>query len=268
MIAIPVLIFMCFAALVLGSWCGTINFYVFSILSGFIYWFGVRRRNLHPDKVFSNEVIFFLGAITIIWAIAGKSDISNAHGNFLALIRSSYSIYGILGYCLKSNIIWFMALISLGSSGDALKGSTFVDYYLNMNDPDQLVFAGVALTAVALFFQKKNGFEPIFRATLVTDLLYLFIVLCIMLVFGEYGYMIIFGLTSIGAIRHGLRFNPRMTRSFGITFFLVNLYTRFLQYFEGFILKAIFFILLGISFYFLSLLADKIWQLGESKRSS
>ncbi|MGZ3746273.1 MAG: DUF2157 domain-containing protein [Pseudobdellovibrionaceae bacterium] len=263
-----------------------VKFFGLSILSGLIYWVGIRKRAIHPYKVFSNEAILFLGVIATAGAIyqLGRA-FDTGSGHFSVLLLLSFFVYGILGYYFKSNLIWLFALISFGSWMGTETGyaSGWGAYYLGMNYPFRFVLFGGILTGLALSFEKKNWFEYFFRSTLTMGLLYLFIALWIMSIFGNYGDMaswnqvkqielfhwsLLFGLASAAAIYHGLKFDNGMTKGFGITFLLINLYTRFFEYFWDSIHKAIIFALLGISFWYLGSRAEKIWHLGESKKIS
>jgi hypothetical protein len=263
-----------------------VKFFWLSIFSGLIYWYGIRRRQLQPTKVFSNEAILFLGVLATAGAIyqLGRAFDSGS-GHFSILLFLSFIVYGVLGFYFKSNLIWLFSLISLGSWMGTETGyaSGWGAYYLGMNYPLRFVLFGGILSVVALIFEKQSWMQNFFRSTLAIGLLYLFIALWIMSIFGNYGDMtswnqikqielfhwaLLFGIAAGAAIYHGLRFENGMTKGFGITFLFINLYTRFFEYFWDATHKAIFFGLLGISFWFLGSRAEKIWHLGESKKVS
>ena len=107
-------------------------------------------------------------------------------------------------------------------------------------------------------------------------LLYLFISLWILSVFGNYGdieewydvkqselfyWGIIFAAAALGAIYYGLKRDDNISKSFGITFLFINLYTRYFEYFWDASEKAIFFAVLGVSFWLIGWKAEKIWNL-------
>ncbi|BCA56810.1 hypothetical protein W02_39500 [Nitrospira sp. KM1] len=123
--------------------------------------------------------------------------------------------------------------------------------------------------------------QRFYRSTLVAGLLYLFIALWIMSIFGNYSDMhvwervkqielfhwsIIFGGVAGRAIYHGLRHDNDIPKGFGITFAGVNLYTRFFELFWNSLHKAIFFALLAASFWYIGSKAETIWNLGKDKR--
>lgn len=262
-----------------------VKFFSLSLFAGLIYWAGIKRRAIHPHKVFSNEAILFLGVMATagaIYQLGRMFDTGNGH--FSVLLLLSLFVYGIIGYYLKSNLIWLFALISFGSWIGTETGyaSGWGAYYLGMNYPLRFVLFGGVLTGLTISLEKRMWFEHFFRSTLVMGLLYLFIALWIMSIFGNYGDMtswnsvkqielfhwsLLFGLASAGAIYHGLKNDNGTTKGFGITFLLINLYTRFFEYFWDSVHKAIIFALLGVSFWFLGTHAEKLWNLGETKKA-
>jgi hypothetical protein len=253
-----------------------------SLLAAGLYWWGVHRRALDPAQVYRNEAILFLGVLVTAGAIYQLGmALDTGSGHFSILLLLSFLIYGILGIAVDSNLIWVFALASLGSWMGTETGymSGWGAYYLGMNFPLRFVLFGGILTAAAFTLETHPKTQRFYRSTLTMGLLYLFIALWIMSIFGNYGDMqawerakqielfhwsILFGLVACGAIYHGLKYDNGITKGFGLTFLFINLYTRFFELFWNSIHKAIFFALLGISFWYLGAKAEKIWNLGRS----
>ena len=74
-------------------------------------------------------------------------------------------------------------------------------------------------------------------------------------------WSLLFVLAAIGAIYYGLKQDDQVSRGFGITFLFINLYTKYFEYFWDATHKAVFFVILGVSFWFLGWRAEKIWNL-------
>jgi hypothetical protein len=253
-----------------------------SLLAAGLYWWGVHRRALDPAQVYRNEAILFLGVLVTAGAIYQLGmALDTGSGHFSILLLLSFLIYGILGIAVDSNLIWVFALASLGSWMGTETGymSGWGAYYLGMNFPLRFVLFGGILTAAAFTLETHPKTQRFYRSTLTMGLLYLFIALWIMSIFGNYGDMqawerakqielfhwsILFGLVACGTIYHGLKNDNGITKGFGLTFLFINLYTRFFELFWNSIHKAIFFALLGISFWYLGAKAEKIWNLGRS----
>lgn len=249
-------------------------------ISAGLYYLGIRRKRNNPEKVYSNEAIFFLGIVSTAATIAffGKA-VDTGSGHFSLLLLLASIIYGLLGLWFPSKLVWIFSLLSLGSWIGAETGyaSGWGAYYLGMNYPLRFVLLGVVLIAASTYFFKqwkdRADFLPSSR---IIGLLYLFIALWIMSIFGNYGdseswqsakqielfhWSILFAAASIISIYHGIKYDDGMTRGFGITFIFINLYTRFFEYFWEETHKAIFFAILAISFWYLGSRAEKIWHL-------
>ncbi len=252
-----------------------------AVLAAGLYRWGLTRRAQYPDRAYSNEAIMFLGILATASAIyqLGKA-FDTGSGHFSLLILLSFIVYGVLGLAMQSNLIWVFALASLGGWMGTETGyvSGWGAYYLGMNYPLRFVLFGGLLTACALAIESHEPMKRFFRSTLSMGLLYLFIALWIMSIFGNYGDMhawervkqielfhwsILFALTACGAIYHGLKYDNGITKGFGLTFLFINLYTRFFELFWNSLHKAIFFAVLGISFWYLGGKAEAIWNVGR-----
>ena len=251
-----------------------------AIIAALIYYYGLKRKKKAPEKVFSNEAIFFLGVLATAGSVAflGRA-IDTGSGHFTILILLAAIIYGILGLWFPSKLVWIFSLISIGSWMGTETGymSGWGAYYLGMNYPLRFVLFGIILIAFSFIFKRWHFRQDFLRPTRIIGLLNLFIALWIMSIFGNYGDMhewervkqielfhwsLIFGLAALASIYHGMKEDDGMTRGFGITFLFINLYTRFFEYCWDNVHKAIFFALLAISFWYLGSRAERIWNLG------
>jgi len=164
----------------------------FAVVAGGLYYFGIKRRAKRPEKIFSNEAIFFLGVLATAVSIAffGKV-IDTGSGHFSILLLIAAIIYAVLGLWFPSKLIWIFALLSLGSWFGAETGymSGWGAYYLGMNYPIRFVLFGLLLTALSTLFNKWISRQEFLKSTRIMGLLYLFIALWIMSIFGNYGDM-------------------------------------------------------------------------------
>ena len=250
------------------------------VIAALLYTWGIRRKNITPEKVFSNEAIFFLGVVaTAISIYFFGGALETESDDFSMLLLLGVIIYGALGLWFPSKLVWIFCLVSLASWFGARTGyvSGWGAYYLGMNYPVRFVLFGLVLIFAGNFvFTQWQSRSEFLRPTRAVGLLYLFIALWLMSIFGNYGdvdswerarqielfhWSLLFGLAAIGAIWHGIKFDDGMTRGFGITFIFINLYTRFFEYFWDGTHKAIFFAILGISFWYLGSRAEQIWHL-------
>jgi uncharacterized membrane protein len=161
-------------------------------------------------------------------------------------------------------------------------------YFLGMNYPLRFVLFGALLTLLGIAGERAwiagSGAEspkPLDRLislsaeTKVIGLLNLFVALWILSIFGNYGdlvawervrqyelfhWSVLFGAAAIAAIGYGLKHDDAVLRGFGLVFLLINLYTRFFEYFWDSLHKAAFFAVLAVSFWYLGSKAEAIWR--------
>ena len=146
-----------------------------------------------------------------------------------------------------------------------------------MNYPLRFTLFGGLLTAAALALERQERFRPLRRVSLTMGLLYLFVSLWLLSIFGNHGDMgewenakqlellhwsLLFALVAAWAIWQGLRHDDAALKGFGLTFLLINGYTRFFEYFWDALNKVVFFAILAVSFWMLGRLAEKWWRRG------
>ncbi|HKE61386.1 MAG TPA: hypothetical protein VKB33_02890 [Nitrospira sp.] len=257
-----------------------------SVIAAGLYRWGVVRRRQAPDKVYRNEAILFLAVLVTAGAISQLGmALDTGSGHYSLLLLFSFLVYAALGILLESNLIWVFALASLGGWMGTETGymSGWGAYYLGMNYPLRFVLFGALLTGGALALEHHPIAQRFYRSTLVMGLLYLFIALWIMSIFGNYGDMnswervkqielfhwsILFAAVAAWAVYHGLRHDNDITKGFGLTFLGINLYTRFFELFWDNLHKAVFFALLGASFWYIGSKAETIWNLGKREENA
>src|SRR5690606_23086964 len=70
---------------------------------------------------------------------------------------------------------------------------------------------------------------------------------------------------SAGLAWYGLKNKDAVAREFGIVFFIINLYTRFFEYLWDNLNRAVFFLILALSFWFVGRWAERRWNRDKSK---
>lgn len=254
-----------------------------ALLASAAFYAGFCRRRKKPERVFSNEAIFFLGVLLCAGAITflGRA-IDTGSGHFSLLLLLAAIVYGALGLTLSSKLIWVFSLLSLGSWFGAETGyvSGWGAYYLGMNYPTRFVLFGAVLTGLSFGFGHLAPLRQFKHSTYVMGLLYLFIALWILSIFGNYDHErwsrisqiallrwgLLFALAAIAAIIYGLKQDDYTSRSFGITFLFINLYTKYFEFFWDTTHKALFFLIMALSFWIIGNYAEKIWNLEFLKR--
>jgi hypothetical protein len=251
-----------------------------SLVAGGFYAWSVRRKRAAPEKIYSNEALCFLGVLSTAGAVESLGEaLSAGGGRFSILFLIAALLYGLIGLAFPSVQVWIFALLSLGSwiGFETGYASGWGAYFLGMNYPFRFLIFGALLAAASHLFLEWPARARFWRPTFVVGLLLLFVSLWIMSIFGNYADLHVWHRGSYGelflwcalfaaasglAIWYGLRFGERISIGFGITFLFINLYTRFFEHFWNPLHKAVFFALLGISFWLIGSRAERIWTLG------
>ena len=241
-----------------------------SIAGGFYYW-GLRRRRTCPQTAYRNEALFFLGVLSTAGAIGSFASLFPHVENFSPILLIAALIYGALGLFFPSTLVWVFSLCSIASWYGCETGyaSDWGTYFFGMNYPARFIPFSLALIALAFTFKSAKYSKRFFdfhKPTYVFGLLNLFMALWILSIWGtELGggsglvWSLVFGVAALFCIYCGLKFDDGPARGFGVTFFLINLHTKYFEFFWSQTDKAIFFLILGLSFWAIGSQAEKLW---------
>lgn len=250
-----------------------------AIIAALCFYIGRRWEKRHPEKIFSNEALIFTGVLFTASCIAflGKA-LDNGSGHYSLLFLLSVFVYGYLAWRMDSRLIWLFALVSLGSWFGTETGyqTHWRDYFLGLNYPLRFVLFSMVLVSACYILKKQKWFSRFWELTYVVGLLYLFMSLWLLSIFGNYGNMdnwwhikqislfywgIISGTVAASFLLFGLRTKDVIAREFGITFLLIFIYTKYFEYFWDNTNKTLFFAILGLSFWLIGRKAEHIWNL-------
>lgn len=252
---------------------------VFAFSAAAIYYWTYRRSRKFPSNIYSNEFTLILAVLSTATSIGYLGmALDNGSGHFSLLLLIAAFVYGAIGLLFPSVLVWIFAILSIGAWFGTETGyvSGWSAYYLGMNYPLRFVLFGCVLTGLSFLFSRHDFLINFQKSTYVLGLLYLFISLWMLSIFGNYGniddwfdtkqisligYGIIFGSVALLAIWWGLKQDDYISRSFGLTFLFINLYTRYFEFFWDAMHKAIFFLILAATFWLIGNNAEKIWNL-------
>ena len=251
----------------------------FCLVAIIFYFLGLRSKQKNPDRKLSSETLMLAGAFSTAACIGflGRVLGKDTH-YFTVLFFLSILIYGYLAYKLQSKLLWVFTLVALGVwfATETAYQSNWGWKFLGMNFPLRFTIFGGLITAAAVFVQPKIKFLKEFQQTsIIVGLMYTMIALWTLSIFGNYSdfdawtlirqYEIFYwGLLalviSLALAIYGLKTKDSVLRDIGFVFFLLNLYTRFVEYLWDNINRTIFFLLLAISFWLVGIWSEKIWK--------
>jgi len=254
---------------------------LFLIATGLYYW-ALRRRKKYFRRAFSNELLFLFGAISVAFGITYLGfSLDMYDGYFPILILVASLIYGLVGILLPSSINWYLALgtLAVWFGTETAYRSNWEDYFFGMNYPLRYLLFGVLLLGMYSLLNTLKLSEKFVKSTYVVGLLSLFSSFWMLSIFGNYSdleawsqvaqhrfiyWALLLALASGLAIWYGLRQQDRILRDIGIVFLLLNIYTRYFEYFWDSLHKVIFFSIMAISFWLIGRKSENIWSLNES----
>jgi hypothetical protein len=251
------------------------------LISALLYYLALVRRAKYPNRVFSNEALFLFGAVCTAFAISYLGFSLNMYdGYFPVLILLAACIYGITGLMLDSSINWYLSLgaFALWFGTETAYRSGWEDYFLGMNYPMRYLLFGVLLIGLHQLLKKAAIGKKFINSTYAIGLLSLFFSFWLLSIFGNHTdldawsevsqakfvyWALLLGIFASGAIWYGLKYRDRIAREMGIIFLLLNIYTRYFEYFWDSLHKVVFFLILALSFWLLGRKAENIWSLAE-----
>lgn len=243
------------------------------------YFLGLRSKKNSPQATFTSETLMLAGSFAVAAAIGFLGQVLDRETHYFTFcFLLSVIVYAILAVKLHSNLIWVFTLVALGI-WFATETSSYSDWgwkFLGMNFPLRFTIFGFLLTAFAVWVQPRVVvLKPFESISFIIGLLYTMIALWALSIFGNYssfdawtqvrqfeifywGMLAI--VLSLALALYGMKTKDTISRDIGFIFFLLNLYTRFVEYLWDNINRAIFFLLLAVSFWIVGRWSEQIWK--------
>jgi hypothetical protein len=271
------------------------NVFITGAISAAIFRYGRFLRRKPGHRTIGVELVFLVAAMFLYVSVnfLGIAILPGGleHRTFPFVVATL--VYALLGLWLPSKLVWVLGLLSLGAWIGVATGGTndFASTFLGMHYPIRFAVLGAVLSLLGIVGEQafqpqergialKNPLWAMSPQTKVFGLLVLFIALWILSILGNFGVLLPWGnvnqgslfhwtlllvAASVAAIWFGLKHEDNVLRGFGMASLLVNLYTRYFEYFWHTFNRALFFAVLAASFWFLGSRAQAIWALGTEK---
>ncbi|MEC8882233.1 MAG: hypothetical protein VX737_03025 [Pseudomonadota bacterium] len=257
-----------------------VNFLGFHFVQKFMYWMeaggtalffgllavvffaaGVFSSSRYPENTYMSEASHFLGVFfTSSSLVFLFHALGVPHMVFYNFLLVSFFLYAVIAFCTGSRLVWVFSLLSMGSWLGHETAYINGLYVLSLSLPLVTCLYGVVLTTAAVFFRDNTFFARFYLSTAVLGLVYLFISLWVLSLsssvlsffgfdMGRLFWSLVFAFAALVALWHGLKYDHAITRGFGCSFLLINLYTQYFSYCYHLLPKAVFFLILAISFW-------------------
>jgi hypothetical protein len=232
------------------------------ILAAVCFWQALKRKSRISSTIF--EIYLIPGALTaLISLVYFCKDWGNGASYTLFLGLAALLFFG-LSTGFRSLVLWVgLILAAMGWFG-AFSTAFGHDYlFLGMNYPVRFTVFGLVMLAGSYAQQLTPRLAPMSGITWHAGLLVFLTGLWGVSVFGNFnhldewqavrqtrvlGYALLSGLITGGLLWFGIRTDNRPARDYGILFVLLNLYTRYFEYFWDAINKGLSFLILALSF--------------------
>lgn len=257
----------------------SIKFLSLTIITAMIFTYGLKRKKLYPSLNFRNAAILFLANITAAGALYYLYKMINCapeyRDYFLLFSAILFVTFAIVS---RNQLTWILSIFLLAAFYSLRMGylSGYGAYYLGINMPLQFLLFSLTILILSTLMNNYKMVSYFQNSTYKLGLLFTFITLWILSIFGNYSdfeswlkasqieffhWSILFAAASFAAIYYGIVHDDYPSRAFGITFLFINLYTRYFEFFWDHVHKALFFIVLAIISWILGSKAEKIWNL-------
>lgn len=251
---------------------------VFTLL-GFYY--TKIRFQKHKTTPFRNQSFLLIAAFLSLASISYWAKTMHVfQNNYAGIFLLASIIYVALAIYFNSQTIWVLSILMLafayGLFSVLLSNDVDREIFLGMNFPFRFIPFSLILLAFLLLFNKSEKLKPFYKTHYIVGLLFFFFSLWLVSIFGNFeSYerwntvtqfqfifwdLVLFVLTSFG-MYFGLKRNDFVIGNISLMFFILNLITRYFEYFWIPLHKSIFFMILAIVFWLVGSKAEKLWNL-------
>ena len=247
------------------SWSEMIIAFITTVLS--VLWFlYISRKRKHISEA-AYEVYMVLGGLSVLTSLVYWCKELGVDKTYTAFLGVAMPLLAILAHVFRSRALWIGAIgTAIIWFGSISTWQSMDNLFLGMNYPMRYTAFGLVLLALAFAQQQVRAISFAWRITYITGLIAVFTGLWGVSIFGNYGslalwqqvrqihvlaYSIVFAAAAALSFYLGVRYKDEVARDMGVLFLLINLYTRYFEYFWDTMNKGIFFLVLAVTFGFL-----------------
>lgn len=257
-----------FSELVIGTF--------FLGLSIFLGWIAKKRKVKHPYATMTNESFNILIVLSLGVAITYIARSFENNSAFFGTVVFFLAIaYGTTAIYLKSKLVWVCALLTFVVSF-AIQTWFWTaprhEYFLGMNYPLRMTVLGALLLIITALLRRFKVRVPYYEATMHFFWVFFLMSGLFLSVSGNLSYDVwsdirqgklflwAIGYTVImcALVYYAYVLKDEFFRDVVIIFFLLNIYTRYFEYFWDKTNKGIFFALLALSFWLIGRKAEQM----------
>ncbi|HXS36775.1 MAG TPA: hypothetical protein VN721_08750 [Flavipsychrobacter sp.] len=238
-----------------------------------IFWFWYVHKRRERFSPFTYEMYMILGGLAALTSLVYICKEIGSGGAYTLFLFIATLLFFILSIWFRSKALWLAGILCLMGWYGAFSNLYSSNYlFLGMNYPMRFTAFGSLIIILSLLQSKIKILAANQRITYIAGLVVFFTGLWGISIFGNFNYLdewekvrqthvltyaIAFGAIAVFVFYLGIRYHDETTRDFGVLFLLVNLYTRYFEYFWDTMNKGIFFLILAVTFWFLGRWLEK-----------
>ncbi len=246
----------------LSAWMIAVLTGIFSIV-----WFSYVFKKLHKMRPIFYEMNLTGASVVLLTSLVYVCNEIGFGASYSGFLIVAAAMLFSLQFIFKSSALWVVFLAALMGWYGAFTYAHSHDYlFLGMNYPMRFVAFGCLLSGFAFLQKKFKPLQKTARFTFIAALLIFFTAAWGVSVFGNYNslekwalvrqtqvlvYAILLFLAAIVALLIGIKKEDAFLRDSGIVFLLLNLYSRYFEYFWNSMHKGLFFLVIAFSFFIL-----------------
>lgn len=251
--------------------------FVFGVVTVFLAWVAKRRKKKYAYASLANESFTVLVALTLGISVAyfTRSFQPTYHYYGLGIFVAAV-LYGLLAVYLNSKILWTCMLLALISSWATQTYAWSVEpanaYFLGMNYPLRMSLLAALMVLCSVLIRDRRPVKRYYNLSWYASWIFLLLSALFLSVSGNLSYdvwaaikqgklfmwAIAYTLLLIGVLVYAVKQKDETLRDIAIVFFLLNIYTRYFEYFWDRTNKGLFFALLALSFWLIGKKAEQL----------
>jgi uncharacterized membrane protein len=230
-----------------------------------VLWFWYVRKKQPKLSRTAYEIYLVVGALTSLIALTYICKETGFGGKYSGFLFAVAILLFTLSLLFKSRFLWIAGILGfMGFYGAVTALYSVQDRFLGMNYPIRFTIFGLLVIGLSYLQGKFKPIEDTSRITFIAGMIIFFTGMWGVSVFGNYSdmntwaqvrqvqviaYGILFATAAGLSFYLGIKYKDDIARDFGIFFLLVNLYSRYFEFFWDNMNKGVFFLVLAVSFY-------------------
>ncbi|OJV56349.1 MAG: hypothetical protein BGO31_14780 [Bacteroidetes bacterium 43-16] len=246
---------------------------LFAGLSFFLVWYIRKRKKKYLNAIWANESLSILLALSTCIAITyfGKALSQNSEGYYW-LILAAGAFFAIEAFFVRSNLLWACMIAAIVGWWASFTFEMSEPFFWGMNMPVRLFVLSLVLLGIHYAICRRAWLQSFVSVNYFAVWVMFFTTAWGVSVFGNFdldqwfsmrqarvlGWAVAYTIILAGLLYYAIKAKDKSLRDMVLLFLILNLYTRYFEYFWDVTNKGIFFAILALSFW---LIGKKLEQI-------